>query len=190
MRDRLIAAALVGCFSYQVSAQNSSEQTMTYPSAQNETPPSAEKQKLIGRFMRASGLQAKLDNGSFLHRYASISELHWHDEDRKVSLLDAITNPGPVRALKTVYEKYRQEYQEAYESHINWEYTEDELRQMAVFLESPAGQHYLHGTWRTDAYTSTNMEETEEVLVNEAVALYRSTATPRDPSSGHGDGLR
>ena len=158
---------------------------MTYPSAQNETPPSAEKQQLIQRLMRATGLQARLDSGSFLDRYASISELHWHEGNETISLLDFVTNPGPIQALKSVYEKYRAEYQEAYEAHINWEYTEDELRQMVTFWESPAGQHYLDGTWRMEAYTRTNMEETEEALVNEAVALYRSRSASSHPDVSH-----
>ena len=41
------------------------------------------------------------------------------------------------------------------------------------FLESPLGEHYLDGTWRMEAYTGTNMEETEELLVKEAVEIYQ-----------------
>jgi len=81
---------------------------------------------------------------------------------------------GPIDALKAVYEKYRPQYQKAYEEHINWEFTEEELRGIVSFLESPLGQHYLDGSWRMEAYTGTNMEETEENLVAQAVDLYRT----------------
>lgn len=154
---------------------------MTYPSAQNETPPSAEKQQLIRRFMRASGLQERLDSGSFLERYAFIPALDWTRGRTTITFGEATL--GPIRTLKSVYEKYRPAYQEAYESHINWEFTEEELRQMVGFFESPVGQHYLDGTWRMDAYTGTNMEGTEEALVNEAVALFQSQAAQSDPDS-------
>lgn len=154
---------------------------MIYPSANVDTPPSSEKQKLIHRFMRASGLQAKLDSGGFLERYAMIPELDWQKGRSTTTIFEALT--GPIQALKSIYEKYRPEYQEAYESHINWEFTEDELRQMVAFLESPVGQHYLDGTWRMEAYTGTNMEEIQENLVKEAVALYQSQASRTDSST-------
>ncbi|MBW8294828.1 MAG: DUF2059 domain-containing protein [Sphingopyxis sp.] len=57
---------------------------------------------------------------------------------------------------------------------MNWEFTEEELRGIVSFLESPLGEHYLDGTWRMEAYTGTNMEETEELLVRQAVELYRT----------------
>ncbi|SBV32250.1 protein of unknown function [uncultured Sphingopyxis sp.] len=77
-------------------------------------------------------------------------------------------------ALKSVYEEYRPQYQEAYEDHINWEFTEEELRGIVSFLDSPLGKHYLDGSWRMEAYTGTNMEETEEMLVTKAIELYRT----------------
>ena len=39
-------------------------------SAQIEEPPSAAKTALIIRFMAGSGIQARIDGGSFLERYA------------------------------------------------------------------------------------------------------------------------
>lgn len=150
------------------------------PSAMIETQPSEEKLQLIRRFMRASGLQARLDSGSFLERYGLNEDLNWQEGRATITITQMLT--GPMKALKTVYEKYKPAYQEAYESHINWEFTDDELRQMIAFLESPVGQHFLDGTWRMDAYTGTNMEETEEALVTEAVAFYRSqVANPDSP---------
>ena len=61
-----------------------------------------------------------------------------------------------------------------YEQHINWEFTEDELRQMVAFVESSVGKHYLEGSWRMEAYIGTNIKETEQALVAEAVKSYRS----------------
>jgi hypothetical protein len=94
-------------------------------------------------------------------------------EKRSESYLYEIVT-GPTEALRTVYEKYRPIYQSEYEQHLNWEFTEDELRQMIAFFESSVGQHYLDGTWRMEAYIGTNMEETEQALVAEAVEAYRS----------------
>lgn len=149
---------------------------MIAPSAQESSPPSAEKLVLILRFMKVSGLQSRIDTGSFLERYAFIPELGWaqgtENAPRNSSVIEQWT--GPIDALKAAYEKYRPQYQEAYESHINWEFTEEELRGIVSFLESPLGEHYLDGTWRMDAYTGTNMEETEELLVRQAVELYRT----------------
>jgi hypothetical protein len=139
----------------------------------SDEPPSAAKLKLIRRFMRASGLQARLDSGSFLERYALNPALNWNEGRTNINLLEAWT--GPIETLKTVYlEKYRPLYQEAYEQHLVCEFSEQELQEIVAFLEAPVGQHYLEGTWRMEAYTHTNMEEDEEALVREALNAYRS----------------
>jgi hypothetical protein len=126
--------------------------------------------------MTVAGIQSRLDSGSFLERYAFVPELGWHEggaENRtETNLLDGLA--GPIEALKTVYEKYRPVYQSEYQEHLNWEFTEDELRQMIAFFDSAVGKHYLDGTWRMEAYIGTNMEETEQALVAEAVRSYRS----------------
>jgi len=88
--------------------------------------------------MKASGLQDRLDSGSFLDRYAFIPELNWEEgrpADETVNLLEAITAKGPTDALKAAYEQYRPIYQEEYERHINWEFTEQELQGIVAFLE-------------------------------------------------------
>ncbi|MBO9724956.1 MAG: DUF2059 domain-containing protein [Novosphingobium sp.] len=144
---------------------------MITPSTQNKAPPNETKRILIRRFMKASGLQDRLDSGSFLERYAIRPEIGWHDVGKTTNLMETIT--GPIEALKSAYQKYRPDYQEAYEDHINWEFTEQELSKIVDFLESPTGRHYLEGTWRMEAYTGTNMEDTEAALVNEAVAAYK-----------------
>lgn len=75
-----------------------------------------------------------------------------------------------MSALKKAYAKYRSAYQQAYESHVNWEFTEEELAKIVAFLESLVGKHYLDGHWRMEAYTSTNTEDLEQQIVAEAQA--------------------
>jgi hypothetical protein len=174
---RLICIALLTLdHNSPANAEPQSPQAMIAPSAQESSPPSTEKSVLIHKFMKASGLQGRIDTGNFLERYAFIPELGWaqgtENAPRNSTLIEQWT--GPIDALKAAYEKYRPQYQEAYESHINWEFTEEELRGIVSFLESPLGERYLDGTWRMEAYTGTNMEETEELLVRQAVELYRN----------------
>ena len=69
---------------------------------------------------------------------------------------------------KAAYEKRRAVYQEAYEDHLNWEFTEVELQEIVTFLEAPVGQHYLDGRWRMEAYTNKNTEDIEAEIVKEA----------------------
>ena len=75
-----------------------------------------------------------------------------------------------MTALKKAYDKRRSAYQQAYENHVNWEFTEEELAQIVDFLERPAGKHYLDGRWRMEAYVATDTEELEEQIVAEAQA--------------------
>ncbi|MBX7534031.1 DUF2059 domain-containing protein [Qipengyuania sp. 1XM1-15A] len=170
MHKIILAASLVAAPLTPTMAESPDHRTSLAPSAQNETPPSGEKLELIKRFMTVVGIQSRLDSGSFLEQYAFIAELGWHEGEVEIS--EALT--GPVEALKAEYEKYRSIYQSEYEQHLNWEFTEDELRQMVAFFETPVGRHYLAGSWRMEAYIGTNMEETEQALVAEAVKSYRS----------------
>jgi hypothetical protein len=175
MKTFSFIALLALGYDLPANAELESTQPMIVPSAQELSPPSAEKLALIHRFMKSSGLQGRIDTGSFLERYAFMPDLGWTQGTEKAprnsTLIEEWT--GPIDALKAAYEKYRPQYQKAYESHINWEFTEEELRGIVSFLESPLGEHYLDGTWRMEAYTGTNMEETEELLVRQAVELYR-----------------
>lgn len=150
--------------------------TSLAPSARIETPPTEEKLELIRRFMVVVGIQSRLDSGSFLERYAFLPEFAWHESgvEKGTESDPSGCLTGPIQALKAVFEKYRPVYQSEYEQHLNWEFTEDELRQMIAFFDSPVGKHYLDGTWRMEAYIGTNIEETEQALVAEAVQSYRS----------------
>jgi hypothetical protein len=143
--------------------------SQTAPSAQIEEAPSASKLRLIRRFMRAIGLQDQLDSGSFLERYAMPGGPLWDAPSGKI-LTDSLSGGFEVRfaALKAAYEKRRLIYQQAYEDHLNWEFTEIELQEIVTFLEAPVGQHYLDGRWRMEAYTNTNTEDLEAEIVKEA----------------------
>ena len=171
MKIALYSFALISCLTVPAIAQDNGDRPALAASAQINEPPSQSKLVLIRRFMKASGLQEKLDSGSFLERYAFVRELDWQKGKSNASVMERLS--GPMDALKSTYQKYRPLYQKAYEDHLNWEFTEQELLQMSVFLESAVGRHYLDGTWRMDAYTRTNMEDTEAALVDEAVAAYQ-----------------
>jgi len=119
--------------------------------------------------MRAIGLQDQIDTGSFLQRYAIPGGPMWKVTSGK-ALTEDLTGGFHVRfeALKAAYEKRRSVYRQAYEDHLNWEFTETELSEIVTFLETPVGQHYLDGRWRMEAYTTTNTEDMEAEIVKEA----------------------
>lgn len=143
-------------------------------SAQIEEPPGPSKLDLIRRFLQAAGLQHRIDNGSFLERYAIPGGPVFTSAARDgATLRDAFD--AASAALRTAYEKHRHVWQEEYESHVNWEFTEEELREIVTFLESPVGQHFLEGRWRMDAYIGTNTEELTEQIVREAEAVVAAT---------------
>ena len=152
------------------AARNQSAPTLA-PSAQIDTPPSQSKQDLIRRFLRAIGLQDQLDTGSFLERYAMPGGPMWEVSTGEAPI--GSLNGGfeeRMTALKNAYAKHRTEYQQEYEDHVNWEFTEAELTEIVSFLERPVGRHFLEGRWRMGAYVGTNTEELEEQIVREAMA--------------------
>lgn len=144
------------------------------PSAQVEKPASLAKMALIRRFMKAIGLQDKLDTGSFLERYAVPGGPMWTVSSGE-TLRETLSSGFEKRmtALRSAYAQHRAEYQEASEDHLNWEFTEAELTEIVGFLEGPVGQHYLDGQWRMEAYVGTNTEDLEERIVSEAQASLR-----------------
>jgi hypothetical protein len=141
------------------------------PAAQITEPPSRSKQLLIKQFLTLIGLQDKLDTGSFLDRYAMPGGPLWKAKSGE-SLTESIGDGFKIRseALKAAYAKRKAIYQQAYEDHLNWEFTEAELQQIVAFLSKPAGQHYLHGRWRMEAYTNTNTEDMEAEIISEAAS--------------------
>jgi hypothetical protein len=141
------------------------------PSAQIDAPPSPSKQLLIRRFLRAIGRQDQLDTGSFLERYAIPGGPMWQVSNGQV-LTETLKGGFEKRmtALTNAYAKHRAEYQEAYENHLNWEFTEADLAQIVAFLEGPVGKHFLDGRWRMEAYVGTDTEELEQRIVKEAMA--------------------
>jgi hypothetical protein len=136
--------------------------------AQVDEAPSAEKLRLIRRFLELNGTQAEIDSGSFLDHFAlpgGVLTSSFNASSGKVSLEDMLL--GPLQALRRAYAPRKHLFQEAYESHVNWEFTEPELAEIVAFLETPAGQHFMAGRWRMEAYTNTNMEEVVEEIVAE-----------------------
>ncbi len=143
------------------------------PSAQIDEPPIPSKLLFIRRYLRAIGRQEQLDTGSFLDRYAIPGGPRWQLSNGQV-LTESLSGGLKKRmaALTNVYAKHRAEYQQAYEHHVNWEFTEAELVEIVGFLERPVGKHFLDGRWRMEAYVETNVEEMEEQIVKEAIANF------------------
>lgn len=140
-------------------------------SAMITEPPSAAKLTLIRDFLRLVGLQARIDTGAFLERHvgALLQDLAEHHPSMRFG--DAFS--APMAALREAYAKHREAWQAEYESHANWEFTEEELREIVRFFDSAAGRHYLEGRWRMDAYIGTNTERIEIEIVAEARRLLR-----------------
>jgi hypothetical protein len=155
----------------RTEADNQRATPMLAPSAQIDVPPSPSKSDLIRRFLRAIGRQAQLDTGSFLERHAMPGGAMWR-VTTGASLNESFAEGFARRraALIDAYARHRAEYQQEYESHLNWEFTENELREIVGFLEGPTGRHFLDGRWRMDAYVGSNTEGIEEQIVSEAMA--------------------
>lgn len=168
----LLLIGLIALMPPELTDKEGEQATPTLaPSAQIEAPPSSSKLDLIRRFLRAVGRQAQLDTGSFLERHAMPGGAMWQVTTGQP--LTETFGEGFARrraALINAYARHRDEYQREYESHVNWEFTEDELREIVGFLERPVGRHFLDGRWRMDAYVGTNTEEIEEQIVREAMA--------------------
>lgn len=164
------AAMMSGALMNEQTKQPVSNQT--YPAVQVEAPANAGKLVLIRRFLRAIGRQDQLDSASFLERYAVPGGAMWPIKPGGQITEDLRSGfERRMSALKTAYEKHRATYQKAYEHHVNWEFTEEELAAIVTFLESRVGKHYLDGRWRMEAYTDTNMEDIEQGMVAEAKAI-------------------
>jgi len=143
-------------------------------SAQNHEPPSDTKKALIHRYLIASGRQADIDRGKFVERVAVIGQpVFAAAAEGGATIREAFDTA--FAALREAYEPHRAVWQEEYESHLNWEYSEEELAQIVAFLESPAGQHHLEGSWRMNAYIGTNTEELVEKIVGEAVDAVKAS---------------
>ena len=73
--------------------------------------------------------------------------------------------------------KASSQYQQAYEHHVNCEFTEAELVEIIGFLERQVDKHFLDERWRMEAYVETNVEELEEQIVKEAIANFTKWGT-------------
>jgi hypothetical protein len=148
-------------------------------SAMIEEPASATKLALIRRFLIANGNQAEIDSGSFLQRFAlpgSALSVAAASTSGEITFRQAFELP--MNALREAYEKHRATWQEEYETHINWEFTEDELSAIVDFLESPIGEHFLEGRWRMGAYIGTNTEHLIEQIIADAQTALGGIVSP------------
>ncbi|MBO9671583.1 MAG: DUF2059 domain-containing protein [Sphingobium sp.] len=122
--------------------------------------------------MAASGLQADLDRGERVQRFGWIGQPVFVAAARDgVTISEACERAS--EALCAAYASRRSLWQQEYERHLNWEYTEGELAQIVAFLESPAGQHYLECERRMNAYIGTSAEHLIEQIVLEAEEAVR-----------------
>ena len=146
-------------------------------SAMIETPPSPEKTKLIAEFLCLSETQRKIDNGQAVEAMAIQDgfEALKANSDAGGRVLGPLTG-GPLTivsdAYQSAYLRHKAEFQSEFERHVNWEFSESELRTINAFLGSAAGKHYLAGNWRMNAYVVTNTED----LVLKIAAEAKSTA--------------
>jgi hypothetical protein len=167
----LSLAALLG-LSVPLSSLRAEPMSSTIaPSAQISEPAGPSKLKLIKQFLELVGQQEQLDIGSFLERYALPGGPMWPvkpDVPPSENFKEGFEKR--LGALKAAYIKRRAAYQQFYEEHLNWEFTEAELQEIVAFLSKPVGKHYLDGRWRMEAYTNTNTEGMEEEIVKEAAA--------------------
>ena len=142
------------------------------PAAQVSKPPSPTKVRLIRRYLELLGVQHQIETGSFLERYAILGGPTWQAPTRQIAKPETFVGAVEARmtALKKAYVPHRSTYQQAYDNHVNWEFTEEELAEIVSFLERPVGKHFLDGRWRMEAYVGTDTEELEQQIVNAAAA--------------------
>jgi hypothetical protein len=137
-------------------------------------PPSASKLALIREFLRLNGTQAEIDTGSFLDRHSAALRAELAVGKPEITYGEFLM--APTAALRTAYGKHRQVWQEEYEAHVNWEFTEPELEELVAFMAGATGQKFLESRWRMKAYVGSNTED----LVDEIVADARGLLSPEE----------
>lgn len=170
MKTLFVGIMLVVSTQSDVTKATSASSSLA-PSGQIAEPPSQSKRLLIKQFLTLIRLQDQLDTGSFLDHYAMPGGPLWKVKSGE-NLIEPLGDGFKIRseALKAAYAKRQAIYQKAYEDHLNWEFTEAELREIVGFLGQPVGQHYLDGRWRMEAYTNTNTEDLDAEIVSEAAS--------------------
>ncbi|WP_242137406.1 hypothetical protein [Sphingomonas sp. TREG-RG-20F-R18-01] len=149
-------------------------------SAMVEEPPSPAKLALIRRFLIANGTQSDIDTGNFLQRFALPgSPLSMVAADASGDITFRQSWDLPLKALMAAYDKHRHTWQDEYETHVNWEFEEEELSLIVAFLESAVGQHFLEGRWRMGAYVGSNTEDLVEQVLADAEAVLREGVAHR-----------
>jgi hypothetical protein len=151
------------------SAARSGGTAPTTDAAKADAPPSPSKLKLVRRFLQLNGTQQEIDSGSFLDRHGLPGGALVPKLPAAMTLdtgIDLLLKP--MEAIRRAYQPRRAEFQKEYEHHVNWEFTEAELTEIVGFLETAAGQHFLAGRWRMDAYVGTTMEDAVEEILQAA----------------------
>jgi hypothetical protein len=136
------------------------------PSAMNTEPPTPEKLRLVREFLVATGLQDEIDQARFLDRY----------QGRVRAALPTTMTYGawlgaPAELVQRAYKPHRQIWQEEYESHVHWEFSEGELAEAIRFFGGEAGRHFREGLFRLRAYVGSNTEDLVEQVIAEAERL-------------------
>jgi hypothetical protein len=135
----------------------------------NLMPPGPTKARLIGEFLRLTGIQRQIDQAGFFDRFCSPGGAVFSALPPETLYGEAFSKAQA--AVRTAYEAHRATWQSEYEDHVNWEFEETELAEIVAFLGSAAGKHYQEGLWRMKAYTATNTEDLVEQIVREACAV-------------------
>lgn len=144
-----------------------------------ETPPTPEKQQLISEYLCLTGMQARINSGSDLERLAiqdlmEVVRANGPERSTVSITMFGTLSDSVFSAYKSAYAKHRDEFQRAYAHHLNWEFTEAELREIVAFLRTDTGRHYLDGDWRMKAYTNTNTEGLVASISAEAKTALRA----------------
>jgi hypothetical protein len=146
----------------------------------SSAPPGAAKRALIRRYLELDGIRQQIDSGSFLDRFAypggplagALAAGYGQTSFREAFTI-------PKAALLRAYAPRLHVWQREYESHVDQEYSEAEVRQIVVFLESNAGRRFVTGEQRIQAYVGTNTEKLLERILRQAEADLRGSP-PQD----------
>jgi len=132
-------------------------------------PPSASKLALIREFLRLNGTQGEIDRGDFLSRLGAFTgplATELLAANPTITYGEVLSAPGA--AVLRAYGKHRQTWQDEYERHVNWEFTEQELEALVAFMTGAVGRHYLDSRWRMKAYVGSNTEHLLDEIAAEA----------------------
>jgi hypothetical protein len=138
-------------------------------SEQEDWPPSDAKMTLIRRYLAATGVQDRIEKGSFLDRYTAPGGAVFEAGMKKAGTIVECLTCG-IDAVRRAYSPHQYIWQNQYEQHIHFKFSVEQLEVIVDFLESPTRLHFRDWEWRMDAYISSNTEDIVEQIVDEAIA--------------------